>query len=125
CSQTPPADGSPTAPGEEPSAPHEPPPSVVPRRHAVEEEAPASAPLEGPDVPVLLPNGVFPPPDPGAPFERSKQDGDGVFRNVFDKAPDLPLGERVEGQPPAGFGEFVVRRLVIHPHEASRFIKLT
>lgn len=125
CSQPAPAERSPSAPGEaQPSTPHEPPPPTVSENHAAE-EGPASEPLKDQSTPVLFPNGVFPPPDPGAPFERSKQDGDGVFRNVFDESPDLPLGKRVEGQPSAGFGEAIVRRLVIHPHEASRFVKLT
>lgn len=69
--------------------------------------------------------GTFPPPDPGAPHERSKQEGDGVFRLVFEEAPDLPVGKRIESGPEPKFGEELARRLVIHPHDASRFIKLT
>lgn len=74
---------------------------------------------------LLFPDGVFPPPDPGAPFEKSKHEGDGVYRFVFEDAPDLPVEKRIEGESDPMFGADFVRRLVIHPHQASRFFKLT
>jgi hypothetical protein len=73
----------------------------------------------------LFPDGVFPPPDPGAPFEKSKHEGDGTYRFMFEDAPDVPVEKRIEGELDPGFGTDFVRRLVIHPHQASRFFKLT
>jgi hypothetical protein len=74
---------------------------------------------------VLFAAGVFPPPNPGAPFERSRHEGDGVYRPVFAEAPDLDRVKRAEKSAPPDFGEAWARRMVLHPHEASRFQKLT
>lgn len=68
--------------------------------------------------------GVFPPPDPGPMFERSAQEGDGQWRDFFwfpEGADKKRLEARVESQ----FASRSVKRLVIHPHEASRFQSLT
>lgn len=88
-------------------------------------EEPAPSPTLAANTPELFPAGVFPPPAPGAPHERSKHEGDGEFRLVFEAAPDVPVEKRTEGKADPRFGEDVARRLVIHPHEASRFMKLT
>ncbi len=99
-----------------------------PSRAEAPVESPAEASAEeedSPTAPVLFRETEFPPPDPGAPFERSAQEGDGVFLPVFAEAPDLPLEKRTEGEVSAEFGSGVARRLVIHPHEASRFIKMS
>jgi hypothetical protein len=44
---------------------------------------------------------------------------------MFEDARDVAVEKRIEGEPNAKFGEALVRRLVVHPHESSRFIKLT
>ncbi len=77
-----------------------------------------------------FPGSVFPPPDPGAPFERSAHEGDGVFSGFFDAASlDKSARKKTGARNPFGlsedFASFAVRRMVLHPHEASRFEKLT
>lgn len=121
--------------GQDPAAPGAAPPADTSRtmqqeepRHeevSIDTSLSQESPSSSKEVSVLFPEGVFPPPAPGAPYERSEQEGDGVFRLVFEEAPDLPVEKRMEGESGPKFGEELARRLVIHPHEASRFIKLT
>lgn len=96
---------------------------------APEPEAGSEAPEEpknlAPEPEVLFSAGVFPPADPGAPFERSRHEGDGVFRPVFADSPDLDRNKRSEKTTLPDFGEAWSRRMVLHPHESSRFQKLT
>lgn len=70
-------------------------------------------------------SGVFPPPDPGPPFSRSAHPGDGVWTAFFEDGLEVQKDGRLKVQPPAEFNADLVRRMVIHPHEASRFQKLT
>lgn len=77
-----------------------------------------------------FPGAVFPPADPGPPFERSAQAGDGRWTPFFDAA---SAGDGARKKPgarnPSGLSsEFAfdaLRRMVLHPHEASRFQTLT
>ncbi len=74
---------------------------------------------------LLFPESVFPPPDPGAPHERSEQDGDGTWRSFFAVDGSETRSQRFEEGSSSDFGADWVRRIVIHPHEASRFQMLT
>ena len=80
-------------------------------------------------APELFPEGVFPPPDPGAPFEKSAHEGDGVWRAFFDLTLDADASKkaasRMEREVDADFAGEVARRLTIHPHPASRFQTLS
>ncbi len=87
--------------------------------------AAASAPALAPKPPLLFPHAAYPPTDPGAPFPRSAQEGDGLFVDFFlGHTKDAPLS-RASEETPADFGREFVRRLALHPHEASRFQTLT
>lgn len=85
-----------------------------------------SPPEEPPlsEVAERQPQGEFPPPHPGPMFERSAQAGDGIWRDFF-WFPEGAKKERVDGEVSSDFADQAVRRLVIHPHEASRFQVLT
>lgn len=72
----------------------------------------------------LFPLGVFPPENTGPPFERSAHEGDGVWRAVFEPSPDGKVEDRADSGATPGFGRAIAARMVIHPHEASRFQKL-
>ena len=81
---------------------------------------------EGPRPPALGPaGGTFPPPDSGPLHARSAQEGDGVFRDFFwTKAGAADETRTVPGTP-IYFAHSQVRRMVLHPHPASRFQELT
>jgi hypothetical protein len=100
-----------SAPKEEPAAP--------------QADSPGTRENEEPSEALLFPGGVFPPADPGAPYERSKKESDGVWRSFFfGHTPDHKLN-RARAEVSEDFGSEWVKRIVIHPHEASRFQTLT
>lgn len=100
--------------------------------------SPASQVTEIPQAklaPELFPEGVFPPPDPGAPFEKTAHQGDGMWRAFFDLSfedgaagKDGSAGKRasrMQREVGVDFAGDVVRRLTIHPDQASRFQTLS
>lgn len=70
-------------------------------------------------------SGVFPPPSPGPPYLKSAHSGDGIWQAFFQGAGEPGKKSRQTRELPEDFGMDLVRRMVIHPHEASRFQKLT
>lgn len=63
----------------------------------------------------------FAPKDPGPMFDRSAHEGDGVFRDFFSKHFDPQWADRATKGTPEDYGHAWVRRIVLHPHPASRF----
>lgn len=78
-----------------------------------------------PEPPSRFPHSAFPPPDPGPAFERSAHAGDGIWSPFFSGEVSDKKGARTFLPVPVGFASEVMRRMVIHPHEASRFQSLT
>jgi hypothetical protein len=72
----------------------------------------------------LAPTGVFPPPDPGPPFERSAHEGDGKWREFFEDAGEPSKKGRLRIALPEGYPKDLAFRMVLHPHEESRFQRL-
>lgn len=113
-----------------PPAPHDTPPKSSEQRPSsgampvaaasLQQERPPPAPPEteqpkAPPPAPLFAGTSFPPPAIAPPHERSRQQGDGQWQ---------PLGKRESGDRLAE-GDPVAYRTVIHPHEVSRWAKLT
>jgi len=83
------------------------------------------APPNPPPVAERFPDAPFPPADPGAPFSRSAHEGDGKWEPFFKAQSSNKKETRRFEVVSADFSSDAVRRMVIHPHEASRFQTLT
>lgn len=105
------------APNANPGTPNEAQPNSKSNQESAQPKEDAS--------PVLFPEGVFPPANPGPVHAKSEQPGDGVWRPFFEESPDGKLQDRTTDPVDGSFAKDVVVRAVFHPHETSRFQTLT
>ncbi|GEM_PF-563842 len=68
---------------------------------------------------------AFAPADPGPMYERSAAKGDGQWRAFFDSLNEKELKARSHQKVSPQFARHDVQRMVLHPHQASRFQSLT